>query len=71
MAHGGGDSSPLLQLSVGSFQGVSGAQTQRRAAMDPLEVCGHLQLQRVTTEIGARQRRLGQKGRLSLSPKSA
>jgi hypothetical protein len=71
MARGGGDSSPLLWLDAGSFQGVSGAQTQRRAVAAPLEVGGHLQLRQVAVEIGARQRRLGQKWRLSLGPKSA
>jgi hypothetical protein len=54
MARGGGDSSMLLQLDVGSFQGISGAQTRRRVAVAPLEVCGDLQLWRVTTEIDAR-----------------
>jgi hypothetical protein len=44
MARGSGGSSPLPRLGAGSFQGVSGAQTRRRAAAAPPEVCGHLQL---------------------------
>jgi hypothetical protein len=41
MARGDGDSSPLLWLGVGNFQGVSGAQTHYRVVAAPPKVCGH------------------------------
>jgi hypothetical protein len=71
MARGSGDSSPVLRLGKGSFQGVSGAHTQCGAVAAALEVCRHLHLQRAAAEIGVRQRQLEQNWRLSLGPKSA